>query len=163
MIDVDPTLAPLVIDGRVLNEMCAHALETWPEECCGLVTGKGPGSHQSVHRCRNDMTLLHRGDPVGHPRDGRAAFHMNESDALRACREAGRAGEQVTAVYHSHVGAGAGFSQLDQEFASDEVFPFPDADHIVIALAQRGVRELALFRRDASRGFVGRAIVAGAP
>jgi len=72
MIDVDPTLAPLVIDGRVLNEMCAHALETWPEECCGLVTGKGPGSHRSVHRCRNDMTLLHRGDPVRHPRDGRA-------------------------------------------------------------------------------------------
>jgi hypothetical protein len=61
------------------------------------------------------------------------------------------------------VGARAGFSQLDQEFASHEVFPFPDADHIVIALAQRGVRELALFRRDASRGFVGRTIVAGAP
>jgi proteasome lid subunit RPN8/RPN11 len=88
---------------------------------------------------------------------------MNESDALRACGEAERAGEQVTAVYHSHVGERAGFSELDQEFASQEVFPFPDADHIVIGLAQRGVRELALFRRETGGTFVGRAIVAGAP
>ena len=163
MIDVDPTLAPLVIDGRVLNEMCAHGLETWPEECCGLVTGKARGMHDRVHRCRNDMTLLHRGDPTCHPRDGRAAFHMNESDALRACREAEAAGEQVTAIYHSHVGARACFSELDQECASLEVFPFPDADHIVIALDERRVRELALFRRDARGGFAGRAVLAATP
>jgi proteasome lid subunit RPN8/RPN11 len=163
MIEVDRALPPVVIDGRVLNEMCAHALETWPEECCGLLTGKTKGSHGAVHRCRNDMTLLHRSDPTRHPRDGRGAFHMNEGDALRACRDAESAGERVTAVYHSHVGARACFSELDQEFASHEVFPFPDADHIVIALAERRVRELALFRREGTRGFVGRAVAAGSP
>jgi proteasome lid subunit RPN8/RPN11 len=163
LIEIDRARPPVVIDGRVLNEMCAHALETWPEECCGLVAGKGPGSHRSVHRCRNDLTLLHRTDSTRHPRDGRGGFHMNEIDTLRACRDAEVAGEQVTAVYHSHVGARACFSELDQECASQDVFPFPDADHIVIALDQRRVRELALFRRDPRGGFVGLPVAVAAP
>lgn len=163
MVDVDHALPPVLIDGRVLNEMYAHALETWPEECCGLVTGCGRASYRAVHRCRNDMTLLHRSDAVRHPRDGRAAFHMNEADTLRAVREAEAASEQVTAIYHSHVGARACFSELDQEFASQEVFPFPEADHVVIALSERRVRELALFRRYPLQGFVGHRVVAGAP
>jgi proteasome lid subunit RPN8/RPN11 len=109
------------------------------------------------------MTLLHRADATRHPRDARAAFHMNTGDTLRALHEAERAGERVTAIYHSHVGARACFSELDQEQATLEGFPFPEADHIVIALSERRVRELALFRRDGCRGFVGRAVVAGSP
>jgi len=57
---VSPLMAAesAVLSGRVLNEMCTHALETRPEECCGLVSGS-PDTPRSrflhVHRCRADL------------------------------------------------------------------------------------------------------------
>jgi proteasome lid subunit RPN8/RPN11 len=143
----------------VWNELRAHARETWPEECCGLVTGPAPGRYQALHRCRNEMTRLHRQDPDSHPRDGRHAFYMNELDYLRVRDEARARGEEVTAVYHSHVGAGVYFSELDQTCAGQELFPFPEADHIVIAVVEGQVRDLGLFRRRADGAFEGRAVV----
>ncbi|MEN8181721.1 MAG: Mov34/MPN/PAD-1 family protein [Myxococcota bacterium] len=159
-IEVSSELEPAVIDGRLLNEMCAHARETCPEECCGLVTGPEPGRYDAVHRCGNEMTRLHLADPTAHPRDGTRAFHMNELDYLKVSETAAREGQQVTAVYHSHVGAGAYFSELDQEFASQALFPFPDADHLVLAVYDRRVMELGLFRRNPIGGFSGRPVVA---
>ncbi len=159
-IEVAEDVSPTAIDGRLLNELYAHARETWPEECCGLVTGSEPHRYQAVHRCRNEMTRMHRADPVAHPRDGRQAFYMNELDYLRVSEEASRHGRRVTAVYHSHVGAGAYFSELDQEFARQPLFPFPDADHIVLGVFDRRVTELALFRLEADGSFRGRPIAA---
>jgi proteasome lid subunit RPN8/RPN11 len=162
-IEVDLELPPVRAPGRVLNELCAHARETWPEECCGLVTGLWPGRYETVHRCRNEMTRLHRTDPVAHPRDGRRAFYMSELDYLRVRDEAEAQGQCVTAVYHSHVGAGAYFSELDQRFADQPLFPFPQADHIVIALVEHKVQGLALFRRARQGRFVGHALLVGEP
>jgi proteasome lid subunit RPN8/RPN11 len=159
-IDVNGDLAPATIDGRLLNELCAHARDTWPEECCGLVTGTRLGHYEAAHVCRNDMTRLHQSDPVTHPRNGTRAFYMNELDYLRVSEAAEPSGRVVTAVYHSHVGAGAYFSELDQKFASQPLFPFPDADHIVLAVFDRRVKELGLFRRDSTGGFTGRSVVA---
>ncbi len=159
-IEVNGDLAPAAIDGRLLNELCAHARETWPEECCGLVTGTWAGHYEAAHRCRNDMTRLHRADPAAHPRDGTRAFYMSELDYLRVSEEAAPSGRVVTAVYHSHVGAGAYFSELDQDFARQPLFPFPDADHIVLAVFDRRVGEIGLFRSDATGSFTGRSIVA---
>ena len=72
---------------------------------------------------------------------------MNEADYLRAQREADSRGESVTAVYHSHVGAGLHFSVMDQAFAKQELFPFPDAAHIVLAVWDRTV-QAAIFQPD---------------
>jgi proteasome lid subunit RPN8/RPN11 len=85
---------------------------------------------------------------------------MNELDYLRVSEEAAPQGRVVTAVYHSHVGAGAYFSELDQEFARQPLFPFPDADHIVLAVFDRRVGELGLFRSDPAGSFAGRSVVA---
>ena len=46
-IEVDVTAPPVSIPGRVLNELCTHALETRPEECCGLLTGVGGNPFRS--------------------------------------------------------------------------------------------------------------------
>lgn len=162
-IEVSDALAPAAIDGRLLNELCAHARETWPEECCGLVTGTRTAHYEAAHRCRNDMTRLHRADPEAHPRDGTRAFYMNELDYLRVSEEAASRGRRITAVYHSHVGAGAYLSELDQEFANQPLFPFPEADQIVLAVYDRRVTGLGLFRRDPDRVFIGRSVVADPP
>lgn len=156
-IDLDPDLRPVSISGRVLNEICAHARETQPEECCGLIMGNGVDRFLSVYRCRNDMTLHHQKDPERYPRDGSKAFYMNESDYMKAWREAEERGEEPRAVYHSHVGAGAYFSEMDQQFAADELFPFPGVAHIVIGIWDRQVTQVGIFEPDRRGGsFVGR-------
>lgn len=163
-IHVDEHAAPVRIPGRLLNELCAHALETRPEECCGLVTGVEGDRFRRVHRCRNTMTQQHQSDPEAYPRDGTEAFYMSELDYLRAQKDAERAGEQVTAVYHSHVAAGVYLSEMDQEFANHELFPFPAAAHIVLAVGpQRVDRVLSagIFERDVRGHFQGRRLQAG--
>jgi adenylyltransferase/sulfurtransferase len=163
-VEADPKLDPVVIPGRLLNEIYTHALDDYPEECCGLLTGEDAGCFAAVHRCRNEMTRLHRQDPVAYPRGGQRAFHMSELDYLRVQKEAEAAGEKVTGIYHSHVEAGAYFSDLDQEFALQELFPFPKVDHIVISVMERAVKGVAAFRWVPSEArFEGRTLVVEAP
>lgn len=167
-IHVDPRRGAVAIPRRLLNELFAHALESQPEECCGLLTGSTPGRFERAHRCRNDMTRLHTEDPETWPRDGRSAFHMAEGDYLRVAREAEARGRRVTGVYHSHVGTGAYFSELDQQYALQQLFPFPDAEHVVVAVLEGKVREVAVFRRRTGgapeeAGFEGRPVVAAEP
>lgn len=159
-VDIDFSLTPVEIAGRVVNEFCAHALESLPEECCGLLAGNSIVRFRSVHRCRNEMTKMHQQDSLNFPRDGREAFYMNELDYCRAQETAATLGEVITAVYHSHVGYGAYFSEMDQEFAMNELFPFPGVDHIVVSTMERKVGQIGLFSWDAnSRLYVGRAVV----
>ena len=77
-VDLIQQSAPLIVPGRILNELCSHAVETQPEECCGLVTGTETERFLSVYRCRNEMSARHRTDPKTFPRDGKRAFLMNE-------------------------------------------------------------------------------------
>ena len=160
-IDLEEGRPPLLIARRVLNEFCAHARETQPEECCGLITGDAEQRFRTVYRCRNEMTLYHRKDPERYPRDGKKAFYMNESDYLKAMEDAESRGETVNAVYHSHVGAGSYFSAMDQEFASHKLFPFPDVAHVVISVWDEQVNQLGVFERDDASGqFTGRSLEA---
>ena len=156
-VEVDPNLSPVAIAPRLFNEMAGHARETVPEECCGLVTGDEVVRFRHVHRCRNEMTRLHHEDPARYPRDGREAFHMNEHDYLAVSKQAEAQGERVTAVYHSHPGIGVYFSELDQEYAAQPLFPFPQAEHIVLSVVDGRVGA-GLFRRSPA-GFVGCSLV----
>ena len=143
----DPEL-PVPVPARILNEICEHARETDPEECCGLVLSEGRLRYGRAVRCQNEMTLRHEHDPEEFPRDNRAAYFMSERDVIAAVREAERTGALVTAVYHSHVGAGAYLSKDDLAYARHALFPFPHADQIVISVFEQRVREVKLFVRS---------------
>lgn len=159
-VEVDENLEPIGIPGRILNELCAHALETLPEECCGLIMGDDDHRYREVTRCRNDMTQQHRLDPVTYPRTGEKAFLMNPHDYVEAQRQASQNGNRVTAVYHSHVGAGAYLSEMDLEYAENEFFPFPESDQLVVAVLDSKVAGIGVFRRkDFNAPFQGRTIV----
>jgi proteasome lid subunit RPN8/RPN11 len=158
-VEVDETIPGCPIDPRILNELSAHARETLPEECCGLVLGDDRQRFRRVVRCRNEMTRRHHEDPVSYPRDAHEAYFMSPEDYQQALQEAEPAGERVTAVYHSHVESGAYLSEMDLEYAEHEGFPFAGADQIVIAVFEGKVRGLALFSRDGrGGGFRGRRI-----
>lgn len=133
-VEVDNSLPPVVLPARIVSELLGHARETLPEECCGLIVGSAERRYRRLVRCRNEMTQRHRADPIGFPLDGRAAFWMNEADYMHTRDEAEATGERVTAVYHSHVGTGAYLSEMDLDYARHALFPFPDADQIVVAV-----------------------------
>ena len=115
-IEVDESLAPVRIPGSVLNEIFDD------ERIRALKELVAPYPVDEVVEL----------DSI--PRDARHAFHMSPSDTLRVMNEAELRGERVHGVYHSHVGVEAYFSELDQEYALQELFPFPDCEHIVISV-----------------------------
>lgn len=154
-IEVNPALAPVPVPEKIFHELCNHAVEAAPEEeCCGLIVGNALQRYLRVVRCTNQMGALHREDPERYPRDARSAFYMSPSDIEKVNHEAEEAGERITAVYHSHVGAGAYLSALDVAHAAHDFFPFPDADQIVVTVFERSARDVAVFRRH-GQGFEG--------
>ena len=162
-LELDPSSAPIRFPSRTLNQICAHALETLPEECCGLIAGDARERRRLVYPCRNEMTSRNQIDPDHFPRDGREAFYMNELDYQRATEEAEGKGQEVTAVYHSHVGFGVYLSEMDLEYALHQLFPFPRADHIVLAVYDGRIDAVGLFERGTGPSFAeGRSVVASA-
>jgi proteasome lid subunit RPN8/RPN11 len=84
---------------------------------------------------------------------------MNGLDYMRVIEEAEERGEIVTAVYHSHVDAGAYLSAMDLEYAQSALFPFPGADQIVVSVVERKVDSVGFFRPDERVGaFLGHTI-----
>jgi proteasome lid subunit RPN8/RPN11 len=69
--------------------MFAHARECAPEECCGLVGGRGRRA-SSVYRLRNVA------------RDRVTAYEAAPEELFAAQREMRARGEELLAVYHSH-------------------------------------------------------------
>jgi proteasome lid subunit RPN8/RPN11 len=163
-IDVDDSLPSVEVPREILNELYSHALATQPEECCGLVIGTDDERFRTIVRCRNEMTLRHREDPVEYPRDGRHAYYMNALDYLRAIEEAEAQGERITGVFHSHIDAGAYLSEMDRAYAESAGFPFPDADQLVVSVVSGKVDSVAFFGREPeTRNFLGRTIVPTGP
>ena len=147
-VEIDRSLPPVDLPTRIVLEVLGHAWETRPEECCGLIVGHAGQRYRRHVRCRNEMTQHHQANPVRYPRDGRAAFWMSEVDYMLTRNEAEAAGERVTAVYHSHVGTGVYLSEMDQDYARDAFFPFPEADKIVVAVPDPDASHLSMRLED---------------
>jgi len=161
-VDLDPERGSRFVPSDVLLEICRHALDVAPEECCGLVLGGPEERFVRVVRITNVMTKRHVEDPVAFPRDARHAYYMAELEYLHALEEAEARGESVSAVYHSHFGQGCYLSQDDLAFASHPLFPFPEAAQIVVSVLADRVQDVGLFEPtgNAAQPFVGRRLEA---
>jgi proteasome lid subunit RPN8/RPN11 len=161
-VDLEPERGSRFVPSDVLLEICRHALDVAPEECCGLVLGVPEERFVRVVRITNVMTKRHVEDPVAFPRDARHAYYMAELEYLHALEEAEARGESVSAVYHSHFGQGCYLSQDDLAFASHPLFPFPEAAQIVVSVLADRVQDVGLFEPtgDAAQPFVGRRLEA---
>ena len=161
-VDLDFDLEHREIESRILHEICRHALDVAPEECCGLILEGSEDGVQRVVRVTNIMTKMHVADPVAFPRDARHAYYMSEVEYLRALEEAEAREERVAAVYHSHFGHDCYLSADDLAFASHPLFPFPDAGQIVVSVLDGKVSTVGFFdpTPDAPGGFVGRVLEA---
>ena len=144
---MDEPELPVPIPARILNELRAHARESFPEECCGLVFREGDRRYGRAMRGHTVMTQRQADDPEHFHGDNRTAYYMSEHDVLAALHEQEKNGVDVTAVYHSHVGVDAYLSDSDLSYARHPLFPFPEADHIVLSVLPDRV-ECRIFLRS---------------
>ena len=73
-----------------IDEIFAHARESDPAECCGLIGGTSDDSAKSIYRLRNiasDETVFYEAAP---------------EELFAAQRQMRVRGEQLLAIYHSH-------------------------------------------------------------
>jgi proteasome lid subunit RPN8/RPN11 len=139
------------LNKNVIETIYQHSLEEYPEECCGVVTGKNDG--QRVHRCRNVQNQLHAENPERYPRDARTAYVIERSEFDSIIKSAQDSGEDIIAFYHSHCDHDAYFSEED--YAAQTVFgepEFPDALHVVVSVKSGKVYKTNCFLWDRETG-----------
>ena len=149
-----------------LETIQRHAISEYPAECCGvLLVRPGPSGEADERRllaCRNIQDELHAKDPQRFPRTSRTAYYIAHGDLLEIGRREGE-GFEVRTIYHSHVDAGAYFSETDRRNAMvDGVPAYPQATYVVVAVAQGRLAETRAHRFSADRQeFVEVPLVAG--
>lgn len=131
----------------------AQAAEEYPFESCGVILARG--GERRLLRCRNAQNELHARDPVRYPRDARTAYYIEPKDLLRI-GDLEREGFGVAVIYHSHIDAGAYFSDTDRRQAVVGGEPaYPGAVYVVTSVIGGVVDAVAAFRWDpACRDFV---------
>src|SRR5690606_4308643 len=96
------------------DEIKRHALETYPEECCGFILYDTENEVEVVRRIRNVATERHKADPKTFPRDGRDGYVMDEKELLQVHRDIDEQRYELRCIYHSHPNGKAYFSKEDE-------------------------------------------------
>jgi proteasome lid subunit RPN8/RPN11 len=143
----------MVLTAAELEAINAQAVQEYPFEACGVILQSG--EDRRLLRCRNAQNELHARDPARHQRDARTAYYIDPKDLLRI-GDLERQGFGVAVIYHSHVDAGAYFSDTDRRQAVVGGEPaYPGAIYVVTSVRGGRVDAVAAFRWDAaSRDFV---------
>ena len=111
----------------LLDEIVEHARAEAPNECCGIVAGRD-GHATRVFRARNAFESPLR-------------YEVHPQDLLRITTAIDEAGEEVAAIYHSHVASPAYPSQTDVNLAVN----WPDPSYLICSLAEPGTPDLRAF------------------
>ena len=127
----------------------AQAVAEYPAESCGVILTRG--AERRLMACRNIQNDLHARDPERYPRDARTAYYIDPVDLLRIGRLEGE-GFSVAVIYHSHIDAGAYFSETDRRNAMMGDEPtYPETTYIVTSVVDRRVDAMAAFRWDPAK------------
>lgn len=101
------------------DQILAHACETDPAECCGLIGGDGERQALSIYLLRNMAA------------NSNVAYEAAPEDLFAAQRQMRDRGEQLLGIYHSHPrSAQPAPSETDVRLAY-----YPQAIYFIIGLA----------------------------
>lgn len=150
----------LHLPSSVLSDILKHVREGHPHEVCGVLLAP-LSARQDVARAvalKNVQDRYHALDPVQFPRTSRTAYRFHDLEHLRVLEAARAEGLAEVGIYHSHIEAGAYFSDEDVAQALWEGGPrFPGVDYLVVGTREGRPAEAALFTYDAGR-FVGTSV-----
>ena len=134
----------LTLTEKAWEEISRHGVETFPEECCGVILYNG--KTDEVRRCTNIQNTKHAENPELYPRDATIAYCMDDKEFGAIMREAESTGAAIKAFYHSHPQHGAYFSEEDKASACALGEPtYPESAQIVISIYDRVVREICTY------------------
>ncbi len=127
------------ISRELLDEIVAHALEDPANEVCGLVSVSGDGEQvaTAVLRARN----IHE-SPM--------KFEIDPKELLTLHNEIEERGEELGAIYHSHVRSAPYPSQTDVNFARS----WPGIEWLIVGLAAGQEPEVRSYLIDAGSGSI---------
>ena len=108
----------LIIPKAIYREMLAHAHGEYPNECCGLLAGKGADVATFF-----PMTNTHQ-SPV--------SYFMDPKEQFTVVKQMRNEDTDLLAIFHSHPHTQAYPSSTDVGLAY-----YPDALYIIISLAER--------------------------
>jgi proteasome lid subunit RPN8/RPN11 len=101
------------------DQLLAHASETDPAECCGLIAGSDDEQARSIYSLRNMAS------------NPNVAYEAAPEDLFAAQRQMRDRGEQLIGIYHSHPGSEEPApSETDVRLAY-----YPQAVYFIIGLA----------------------------
>lgn len=130
----------LRIERAAVEEIHRHAIESYPNECCGVVLAENGRHH--VRRIENVQDRLHGEDPARHPRDARTAYFMEPEQLYGVLSEAQRRGWRILAFYHSHPEHEAYFSDEDRARAMAWDEPaYPESFYVVVSVLGGAVKD----------------------
>ena len=131
--DVEP--ATFKIPQALVEELFAHASESAPAECCGLVGGRDETAAH-VYRLRN---IAERPE---------VAYEAAPEDLFAAQRQMRERGERLVAIYHSHPHSEDPTpSERDVRLAF-----YPTAVYFIVGFTRTGEGVLRAFRISEAEG-----------
>lgn len=126
------------------NDICKHAQDSFPEECCGVILSTATTDY--VERLTNIQNRLHALDPQTYPRTAAIAYAMDPKELEQVIDQASLRGARLKAFYHSHPDHKAYFSEEDKAFASPFGEPtFPETAQIVISIYTGEVKDIRAY------------------
>ena len=141
----------LKLPQAVYDTMVAHAVEDYPNECCGFLTGTDEPKSWRVHRCTNIQNELHAKDPVSYPRDARTSYVFSRPDMETLFfGEFEPPDARVLGFYHSHPDQPAYFSEKDRlEALTDWLNPEPS--YLVLSVTAETVTDIKMYRWEVQK------------
>jgi proteasome lid subunit RPN8/RPN11 len=136
-----------------------QAEREYPAECCGMVLVHAESGERLLVPCRNVQDALHAKDPALYPRTSRTAYSVDQNQLLAILRRE-EEGYRIATIYHSHIDAGAYFSETDKEQALwDDQPRYPDVVYVVVSVEGGRMVDAAAFVWDpAQREFAKQAV-----
>ncbi len=143
----DPAREPLAYPPEVVARIAALCEAEPAREACGFVVRRGRALE--VVPIPNAADRYHEADPAAFPRTSRDSYLMDPRAQLRVMRELDAWGGEIVAIWHSHVEAGAYFSEKDRSDALPGGVPaVPGAEYLVLGVRGGRVTEVRRFRWD---------------
>ena len=115
------------IPREMAEEMVAQAREEAPNECCGMIGGRDGAAVTRYPASNSEASPLR--------------YNIDPADLFRIMKAIEEAGEELTAIYHSHTKSPAYPSQTDVNLAA-----YPDALYLIVSIAEPDSPELRAFR-----------------
>jgi len=140
----------LTICQKILDQLAAHAAEHYPDEACGFLIGeRGQHSVTEFLPVKNVYDEMHAKYPETYPRTAKTAYLIDPRAQQGVFDDASKNGQEVKAIYHSHIDHDAYFSEEDRLVAAPWGEPnYPEVSYIVVSVWSGKLKEINEFYWD---------------